>query len=132
MLWAAAEAVELPWPDAGFDAAFFSFTLELFDTPDIPLVLAECRRVSKPGGRLGIVAMAMREPVGLMLRRKRGTLPILPVFVKSEGVSLIASRLLAVRGSSDGAGWSAVGRGRRVRRVRRFLSPPQRLVLRPA
>ena len=47
------------FPDNSFDAAFASFTLELFPLEDIPTVLAEVTRVLKPGGRLGIVSMSV-------------------------------------------------------------------------
>lgn len=61
-------AVSLPFDNSTFDAVFMSFTLELFDTTEIPEVLKQIKRVLKPEGKLGIISMSKENGESILLR----------------------------------------------------------------
>jgi demethylmenaquinone methyltransferase/2-methoxy-6-polyprenyl-1,4-benzoquinol methylase len=62
------DATCLPFNESTFDAVFMSFTLEVFDTPEIPMVLAQIKKVLKLGGRLGIVDMSKENGKSIFLK----------------------------------------------------------------
>jgi len=62
------DAMSMPYEDNMFDVVFMSFTLELFDTPEIPAVLKEIKRVLKPKGRLGVASMSKEDGESWLLK----------------------------------------------------------------
>jgi len=61
------DGVRLPYPANSLNAIFMSFTLELFDSPEIPKVLDECKRVLRPGGRIVVAAVSKEGNNGVIL-----------------------------------------------------------------
>jgi ubiquinone/menaquinone biosynthesis C-methylase UbiE len=90
------DATDLPYPAASMDAAFMSFTLELFDTPEIPVVLAQCRRVLKTGGRIVVVGMSKEGEHGVIYEAYEWTHRHFPNLVDCRPI--LVSQALAAAG----------------------------------
>ena len=75
------DALKIPYKDNKFHAVFMSFALELFDTPEIPKVLTEIKRVLKPDGRLGVVSMSKQDEDSILLRLYEWTHKRFPQYV---------------------------------------------------
>jgi ubiquinone/menaquinone biosynthesis C-methylase UbiE len=95
------DVAEMPYQDGFFNGVFMSFTLELFDEPDIPEVLAECRRVLKNGGRICVAAMSDQGKQGMMARLYLWSHHRFPRFVDC--------RPIFARGFVEGAGFEVAG-----------------------
>jgi len=82
--------LQLPYASGTFDVVFSSFILDLIDTPDLPLVLNECRRVLRANGRAGFVSMSKACGANLIVKlyeRAHRWLPALidcrPIYVQA-------------------------------------------------
>ncbi len=82
------DAVILPFESNTFDIVFMSFTLELFDTPDIPRLLLECQRVLRKGGRMGVVSLSKKGAEGVITRIYEKLHSIFPKWIDCRPIYL--------------------------------------------
>jgi ubiquinone/menaquinone biosynthesis C-methylase UbiE len=95
------DAAAMPYEDDFFDGIFMSFTLELFNAPEIPQVLSECRRVLKPGGRICLASMSDQGKHGMMMKLYMWSHRKFPHFVDC--------RPIFARGFIEDAGFELAG-----------------------
>jgi demethylmenaquinone methyltransferase/2-methoxy-6-polyprenyl-1,4-benzoquinol methylase len=62
------DATSLPYESNTMDGVFMSFTLELFDTPEIPIILKEVKRILRTGRRITVTAMSKKSGKSFMVR----------------------------------------------------------------
>jgi demethylmenaquinone methyltransferase/2-methoxy-6-polyprenyl-1,4-benzoquinol methylase len=91
------DALKMPYPQDKFEVVFMGFALELFDSPEIPQVLAQVKRVLRPNGRLGVVSMS----------KENGTSPLMRIYEWLHQVlpQVVDCRPIYVEGSINEAGF---------------------------
>ncbi len=98
------DAENLPYAADSFDGILMCFALELFDTPQIPRVLAQCQRVLRPGGRIVVASVSKETKHGLVVRAYEWThqhfpnlLDCRPIYVRrslqAQGFAIEEARL---------------------------------------
>ncbi len=110
------DAASLPFDDTTFNAVFMSFTLELFDTPEIPQVLEQIRRVLKPEGKLVVVSMSKENGESMFLK--------LYEWIHNKWPKYVDCRPIYVEQSIREAGYTV----KRKERVRLFRLPGEIVV----
>lgn len=110
------DARALPLPDAAFDLVYNAYMLDLIPLSDMPSILAEFRRVLRPGGRLVLLNMSKPDasrvtwretlyrllPAGLVLNLGGGCRPVLmEPLVREAGLVEVTRRFLPGRFPSE-------------------------------
>ena len=103
------DAAHLPYDDDTLDAVFMSFTLELFNDAETPLILGKCRRVLRLGGRICVAGMSRLGKANLVTRlyawsnrRFPGIVDCRPILIQdllqAAGFLVLGARLTAIAG----------------------------------
>lgn len=100
------DAASLPYPSDSMDAVLMSFTLELFDTPEISVVLAECKRVLRGAGRIVVAGMSKEGEGGVIFNLFEWTHQRFPNYLDC--------RPIFVRGALEEAGFQIISSDKRT------------------